>query len=227
MSLPTLVEPSSRPLKLMIADPAWLVRDGFARLLAEISPAASICNAPSGGILHRMLCDNRDIAAIFVGKDMIVDEEESLLVHIRKLVPEAVIAVIGDGFDRDSVRKAERYGALAVIGTAQPREDVSAALRKVLAERKILPPPPDDGAPPLPSPRRNPAFAVLTERERDIFARLGEGLSVPLIAERLKLSPHTIRVHITRLMKKLDIHDRAALMHRAVSSSLDFQWNAR
>ena len=58
---------------------------------------------------------------------------------------------------------------------------------------------------------------MLTPREHDVFALLGEGRSVPLVADRLRLSPHTVRVHIARIMKKLDLRDRSALMHRAVS----------
>jgi DNA-binding NarL/FixJ family response regulator len=60
--------------------------------------------------------------------------------------------------------------------------------------------------------------ARLTERERDVLAMVGTGLSNKEIAERLYLSEATVKVHVRRILTKLDCANRvqaAILAHRA------------
>ncbi|WP_163831471.1 response regulator transcription factor, partial [Proteus mirabilis] len=62
---------------------------------------------------------------------------------------------------------------------------------------------------------------ALTRREVEVVALLGGGRSIARIAGDLGLSPHTVRVHVTRIMKKLGVEDRSALMHYAVTQLRD------
>jgi DNA-binding NarL/FixJ family response regulator len=60
----------------------------------------------------------------------------------------------------------------------------------------------------------------LTEREREVVALVGEGLSNREIAERLFLSPATAKTHVSRAMGKLRVRDRAQLVVIAYESGL-------
>jgi DNA-binding NarL/FixJ family response regulator len=60
----------------------------------------------------------------------------------------------------------------------------------------------------------------LTEREREIVALIGEGLSNDEIAERLVVSPATAKTHVSRAMVKLHVRDRAQLVVLAYESGL-------
>jgi DNA-binding NarL/FixJ family response regulator len=60
----------------------------------------------------------------------------------------------------------------------------------------------------------------LTEREREIVALVGTGLSNHEIAERLVISPATARTHVSRAMVKLRARDRAQLVVFAYQSGL-------
>lgn len=51
-------------------------------------------------------------------------------------------------------------------------------------------------------------FSSLSKREREVLALLVEGLDQRTIAQRLVLSPHTVRTHIQRLMERLGVHSR-------------------
>ncbi|MBB5807852.1 DNA-binding NarL/FixJ family response regulator [Saccharothrix ecbatanensis] len=65
-------------------------------------------------------------------------------------------------------------------------------------------------------------IATLTERERDVLACLGHGLSNADIALRLRLSPTTVKGHVSRIMVKLDCPNRTRaglLAHQAGLSS--------
>jgi DNA-binding NarL/FixJ family response regulator len=61
---------------------------------------------------------------------------------------------------------------------------------------------------------------VLTEREREIVALVGEGLTNAEIAERLVVSPATAKTHVSRAMTKLQVRDRAHLVVVAYESGL-------
>jgi DNA-binding NarL/FixJ family response regulator len=61
---------------------------------------------------------------------------------------------------------------------------------------------------------------VLTEREREIVALVGEGLSNAEIAGRLFISPATAKTHVSRAMTKLGARDRTQLVVLAYESGL-------
>ena len=73
-------------------------------------------------------------------------------------------------------------------------------------------------------PRRrtvpHPQVRTLTTREAEVAGLVAEGLSNDEIAERLFLSPATVRTHVSRAMVKLQARDRAQLVVFAVQSGL-------
>ncbi|WP_326703163.1 response regulator transcription factor [Streptomyces cyaneofuscatus] len=69
---------------------------------------------------------------------------------------------------------------------------------------------------PAPSPRLN----ALTEREREVMGLVGAGLSNDEIAARLVLSPATSKTHVSRIMTKLGVRDRAQLVILAYESGM-------
>ncbi|QBI55731.1 Transcriptional regulatory protein LiaR [Streptomonospora litoralis] len=71
-----------------------------------------------------------------------------------------------------------------------------------------------------PSGSPRPDLGELTEREREVLALVGEGLSNAEIAERLVVSPATARTHVSRSMVKLHARDRAQLVVIAYRAGL-------
>jgi DNA-binding NarL/FixJ family response regulator len=63
-------------------------------------------------------------------------------------------------------------------------------------------------------------LAVLTQREREVLALVGQGLSNDEIAAKLTLSPATARTHVSRAMVKLRARDRAQLVVVAYQTGL-------
>ena len=72
---------------------------------------------------------------------------------------------------------------------------------------------------PMPGTARAP-LEQLTEREREIVALAGEGLSNDEIAGRLFVSPFTVKTYISRAMTKLGARDRAQLVMIAFRTGL-------
>ena len=78
----------------------------------------------------------------------------------------------------------------------------------------------DDFRSRIKSNHRQPCFATLTPREKEILKFLAEGQSVKEIAQHLNLSVKTIEAHKFNLMRKLDIHNKAQLVQYAIQKKI-------
>jgi pimeloyl-ACP methyl ester carboxylesterase/DNA-binding CsgD family transcriptional regulator len=61
-----------------------------------------------------------------------------------------------------------------------------------------------------PARRSGGVVEELTARERDVLRLVADGLSDADIAQRLVLSPHTVHRHVANILRKLNLHSRAA-----------------
>ena len=125
------------------------------------------------------------------------------------------------------VAQALRAGASGFIGKGIGAEDLLAAVRTIAAGETLLSPAatrslvgrflatPHD----VPAPDAD-VLAELTPREREMVALVATGLSNHEIAERMVLSPFTVRAHVQRAMTKLQARDRAQLVVIAYQTGL-------
>ncbi|MFF9641349.1 response regulator transcription factor [Kitasatospora aureofaciens] len=125
------------------------------------------------------------------------------------------------------VAQALRAGAGGFLGKGADPKELLAAVRTVSAGDALLSPAatravieqflaqPDPAAV-APSER----LSVLTAREREVMSMAATGLTNEEIAERMFVSPFTVRTHVHRAMAKLDARDRAQLVAIAYQSGL-------
>jgi DNA-binding NarL/FixJ family response regulator len=71
-----------------------------------------------------------------------------------------------------------------------------------------------------PTMRSSDLLSPLTEREREVMAKVARGFSNDEIADELVVSPATVRTHVSRAMTKLHARDRAQLVVLAYESGL-------
>ncbi|MEV7781063.1 response regulator transcription factor [Kitasatospora sp. NPDC088351] len=125
------------------------------------------------------------------------------------------------------VAQALRAGAGGFLGKGADPKELLAALRTVAAGEALLSPAATRAvidqflAQPDPAPTGTPErLSVLTAREREVMAMAATGLTNEEIAERMYVSPFTVRTHVHRAMAKLDARDRAQLVAIAYQSGL-------
>ncbi|MDN5852390.1 MAG: response regulator transcription factor [Actinomycetia bacterium] len=114
------------------------------------------------------------------------------------------------GFLLKDTAPAELLRAIRLVadGGALLSPSVTRTLISTFAERTARPTTP------------HPQLHTLTQREREVVAVVGEGLSNDEIAGRLFISPATARTHVGRAMTKLGARDRAQLVVFAYRSGL-------
>jgi len=143
--------------------------------------------------------------------------------RIMETSPQVAILVI-TMFDDDSVFAAMRAGARGYLLKGEAGEETVEAIRVVskgeaifssaIAQRLI-----EYFAAPRPAAPPQ-AFPALTEREREILTLIAQGYTNTAIAERLVLSPKTVRNHVSNIFGKLQVADRAEAIIRARDAGL-------
>jgi DNA-binding NarL/FixJ family response regulator len=126
------------------------------------------------------------------------------------------------------VFEALRSGASGFLGKSAEPDELLNAIRVVHRGDALLSPAatrsliarylarPDSFPPPVSGER----LRGLTDREREVLALVGRGLSNEDIAAHLTVSPHTVKTHVNRAMTKLGAHDRAQLVVIAYETGL-------
>ena len=139
--------------------------------------------------------------------------------EITSAHPSVTVVMLTYSRDEDDLFDALRAGAQGYLLKDMDPDRVGAALRGVLAGEAALPRSlvtkvlaefrGGSGRRVL---QRDKRPAQLTSREWEIMQLLGEGLSTEAVAKRLFVSPGTVRVHVSSVLKKLRAPDRAAAL---------------
>ena len=131
--------------------------------------------------------------------------------RLKPLMPDTHFLMLTVYGDTDSIFQALEAGAIGYLLKRTARDELFAALKLVQA-----------GGSPISSgiARRvwqvfqkpqSPASAdeALSERERQVLDLLSQGHPEKQIADRLKISPHTVHTYIRRIYEKLHVHSHA------------------
>jgi two-component system response regulator DesR len=121
---------------------------------------------------------------------------------IRAASPSTRVLLIS-GAGKISPYAARAAGASGFVSKDWDANDVAMAVRMVGLGMTMFP------------PRAEQPSSLLTEREREVLDLIAAGLTNREIAERLYLSPHTIKEHTSTLYKKLRARNRAEAVQRA------------
>jgi len=117
--------------------------------------------------------------------------------------------------DRESMRAGMTAGADDYLTKPFTPAELLAAITGRLRRKELVPVLPDEAR-----ASREQVESLLTERERGILAHIGRGLVTKEIAAVLGISPRTVDVHRTNLMRKLGVHNATALARLAIMAEL-------
>ncbi|MEU7908635.1 response regulator transcription factor [Actinoplanes sp. NPDC049118] len=215
-------------IRVLLADDQPLIRAGFRMFVEPDSGVEVVGEAGTGREAVELARSER---ADVVLMDLRMPEMDGIEATRRIAESEDLagvrVLVLTTFENDDNVVLALRAGASGFLGKHVDPAELLRAIRVVAAGESLLSPAATRGlvsrflSQPVPSAL--PAaleLGALTEREREVLALVAYGLSNDEIAERLYLSPLTVKTHINRAMTKLGVRDRAQLVVIAYQSGL-------
>ncbi|MEV0395121.1 response regulator transcription factor [Polymorphospora rubra] len=214
-------------IKVLLADDQALVRAGFRALLDAEPDITVVGEAADGAEAVRLAAGTRPDVVLMDIRMPGVDGLEATGRIVSDPDLTATRIVILTTFELDEyLFEALRVGASGFLVKDTEPVDLLRGVRAVAAGDGLLSP----GVTrrliaEFASRQRRPAVASpaldqLTDREREVVALVGEGLSNEGIASRLVVSPATAKTHVSRAMIKLGARDRAQLVVFAYEAGL-------
>lgn len=215
-------------MKILIADDHWVVRESLKQVLRRLRTAQEIFEAATFDETLSVLRKHPDMDLMLADLIMPGFEELSGLQRLRREFPDVPVVVVSIHEDRDHVLRAVECGVIGYIPKSSSGSEIEGAFERILAgevyfpRRLILQPTaqvPQSRPAPSKAPLGEEELASLTSREREVINLLGEGYSVQRISNELGISPHTVRVHLGNLMRKLGLTDRTETIHFAINTT--------
>ncbi|WP_405836628.1 response regulator transcription factor [Streptomyces platensis] len=213
-------------IRVLLADDQLLVRAGFKALLDAQPDIEVVAEAGDGQQALAAVREHRPDIVLMDIRMPVVDG----LVATRRITEDPrlreVKVVMLTTFELDEyVFEAIRSGASGFLVKDTEPEELLRAVRAVVAGDALLSPGVTrrliaEFAARSKEPAAAGALSALTEREREVMALVGIGLSNEEIARRLVVSPLTAKTHVSRTMVKLGARDRAQLVVLAYESGL-------
>jgi DNA-binding NarL/FixJ family response regulator len=214
-------------IKVLLADDQVLVRSGFKALLDAEDDITAVGEAANGAeAVEQARATRPDVVLMDIRMpqlDGIKATEQ--IVGMRGL--EQVRILILTTYDTDAyVFEALRAGASGFLLKDAGPAELLHAIRVVAAGDALLAPRitrrliAQFTAVHVASQVAEERLAVLTQREREVLALVGQGLSNEEIGAGLFLSPATVRTHVGHAMAKLGARTRAQLVVIAYQTGL-------
>ena len=210
-------------IRVLVVDDQSMVRAGFRLLLADETDIEVVAEASNG--LEAVAQAARFHPNVIL-MDIRMPELDGLEATRRILAADASARIlILTTFDLDDyVYEALRAGASGFVLKDDPPEQLIAAVRTIAGGDALLSPAITKRviqhftrlhrqAPPK-------AVDTLTTREMEVFRLITQGLSNAEIGQELFISDTTVKTHVTRLLQKLDLRDRAQAIVLAYQTGL-------
>jgi DNA-binding NarL/FixJ family response regulator len=188
-------------LRVLVVDDHDVVQWGF-RLLLERQPWVERCLAATNGGEARSIAERAkpDVALVdlFLGSESGAEVCEGL----RAASPQTKVLLVS-GAGTISPAAARAAGASGFVSKDWGAPDVVKAVRMVGLGMDVF------------TPIEDPDQVPLSKREREVVGLIASGATNREIAERLYLSPHTVKEYTSSVYRKLGVRNRAEAVKRA------------
>lgn len=211
-------------MKILCVDDHWVSRTGLRHLLSRLPrPVNAFLEAGSFSEARELVAKHADIDLILL--DLLMPDSSGFdeISALAKIVPHVPIIIVSMAESREDVIRALDAGAMGFAPKSAPGDTVLTAIETVLRGEIYIPQQifgAAAAAAPAPPPLRrktktavnNAAAAAripsLTRRQQQVFQLLGAGNSNAAIANILGISEHTVAIHVSAILKTLNVENR-------------------
>jgi len=192
-------------IRVLLADDHGVIRDGLGRLIGGLEDVELVGTASDGAEAIEKAAQ-LDPDVVLMDLDMPVLDGIEATKKIVKDRPGQAVLVLTAFSDRQRILGALEAGACGYLLKDAASEDVADGIRAAARGESPLDP---RAARTILSARAEPdPLAGLSSREREVLDLLVEGLPNKLIARRLEITEKTVKSHMTRIFRELNVTDR-------------------
>ena len=216
-------------MKILIADDHELFLQGLEFILQKQYPEAQIVLASNYNDIFKILKEQKDFDLILTDLAMPGANWLDALKQIHVDCPDVPIIIISAVFDRQILQKTFDIGVSGYVSKSFSNSLIISAINLVMAGGIYVPPevlqmsvqsspePMRELLASLNEPKSDTTDNnILTPRQKEVLTCLADGLSNKQIAYRLGVSEGTIKIHITLLLRALEVTNRLAAVRKAV-----------
>lgn len=192
------------PIRVMLVDDHLMVRRGLATFLKVFDDLELVGEAADGETAVQ-ICGH--VLPDVILMDMVMPDIDGVTATrlIRQRFPTVQVIALTSFKEKGLVQSALQAGAIGYLLKNVSAEELAQAIRAAHAGRGTLSPEVvqsiTHAAPPPPGYN-------LTEREREVLALLVAGLNNSEIAEKLVVSPSTVKSHVSNILAKFGVTSR-------------------
>ncbi|MFJ8633582.1 response regulator [Streptomyces sp. NPDC093568] len=219
-------------IRVLLADDQALLRSAF-RVLVDSEPDMEVVGEASDGAEAVRLAKEQRADVVLM--DIRMPGTDGLaatrMISADPALAQVRVVILTTFEVDDYVVQSLRAGASGFLGKGSEPDELLNAIRIAAGGEALLSPAATkgliarflaqgDGADADRDPARAERLGALTVREREVLVQVAAGHSNDEIAERLEVSPLTVKTHVNRAMSKLGARDRAQLVVIAYESGL-------
>ncbi|MBB5040460.1 response regulator [Prosthecobacter dejongeii] len=201
------------PITLLLVDDHFVVRSGLAASL-ELEDDLRVAGEVDRGELALAAFGQIHPQVVLMDLQLPGISGIETTAQLMTLHPDARVLMFSTFARDEEVQAALRAGALGYLQKSSSREDLLKAIRTVAQGEKWLP---ADLEARL---RERTAEPEITPREREILTLVTQGNANKEIAATLGIGEDTVKQHVSRILVKLKVNDRAQATAEAIRRGL-------
>ena len=193
-------------LKILVADDREIFLEGLKHVLSQLDGEISVDTAADGDELLQKAAKNAPYDLILTDWTVAGTAWLDVLQKLKENAPDTPIAVLSPVFDREIALRAVDGGAAGFILKTSPNKTILSALYLILSGGLYLPA--ELTEPGETAQNAAQIKGLLTARQADVLRLMGQGKSNKVIARELDLSEGTVKLHVTSILKALNVTNR-------------------
>lgn len=205
----------------MIVDDHAVLRDGLKTIFSFDQTITEVDEAFSAeDLLKKLEGSEKQPDLILMDINLPGMNGVEAIRQVKKLNKSIKIVVLTMYSHEEYLMKALSQGADGYILKDAPSEELLTSIKKVVRGEPILTPSMTQKLIHFHVKQQEKEDTGLTNRELEVLTCLVEGVSNKEIAERLFISDKTVKIHVSKILKKLNVKNRSQAVFLAVTNQL-------